>query len=114
MECDVKEEMIHIRSKLRDLDTDRIELASICGKRGSEWQGTDAGFALGRFLDYAGSICNSPPPSLNASPQLFASDSGTFNTPMEIPLQQTMSTNEHESMSPREQKQYSEAELRRR
>jgi hypothetical protein len=114
MEGDVKEEIIHIRSKLRDLDTDRIELASISGKRGSEWQGTDAGFALGRFLDYAGSICDSPPPSLNASPRLFASDSGTLNTPMEIALQETMSTNEHKFMSPREQKQDLEADLRRR
>jgi hypothetical protein len=68
MENNFKEDMKDIRSKLQALDVDRIELASISGRRGSEWHGTDTGFALGRFLDYTGSMYNSPPRSLTESP----------------------------------------------
>lgn len=64
----MKEDIRHIRFKLQTLGHYNIELASVAGQKGSSWHGTDAGFALSRFLDYAGSLCNSPPLSLNASP----------------------------------------------
>jgi hypothetical protein len=69
----MKEEMRHIRSNLRALDVDSVELASISGQKSSEWHGTDAGFALARFLDYTGSLSNSPPPSLTGTPIILAS-----------------------------------------
>jgi hypothetical protein len=59
--------MRNTRCKLQTLDHCHIELASVSGQKGSDWHGTDAGFALSRFLDYAGSLCNSPPPSVKAS-----------------------------------------------
>jgi hypothetical protein len=59
------------------LDIDRTELASISGQRGSEWHGTDTGFALGRFLDYAGSLCDSPPSSFPGSPIVPHFDTGS-------------------------------------
>jgi hypothetical protein len=77
MEKDFKDEMSHIRSKLQLLDIDRTELASISGQRGSEWHGTDTGFALGRFLDYAGSLCDSPPSSFPGSPIVPHFDTGS-------------------------------------
>jgi hypothetical protein len=61
-------EFRHIRSKFQASDVDRTELASISGRRGSEWHGTDTGFAFGRFLDYTGSMYNSPPRSLTGLP----------------------------------------------
>lgn len=60
-----------IRSKLQTFNEDRIELASISGRPGSDYHGTGAGFALGRFLEYTGSLCDSPPPSLTGSPLVF-------------------------------------------
>jgi hypothetical protein len=63
--------MRYIRSKLQTFNEDRIELASISGRPGSDYHGTDAGFALGRFLEYTGSFCDSPPPSLTGSPLVF-------------------------------------------
>lgn len=67
IESGLKEDMRHVRCKLQTLDHGYIELASVAGQKGSDWHGTDVGFALSRFLDYAGSLCNSPPPSLNAT-----------------------------------------------
>jgi hypothetical protein len=87
IENDLKEDMRHIRSKLQELDVDRIELASIAGHRGSEWHGTDSGFALARFLDHTGSICNSPPPSLPGSPVALPSVPGSeIGNPMSTVL----------------------------
>jgi hypothetical protein len=63
----LKEDMRDIRLRLQALGVHRIELASISCQRGSEWHGTEADFALTRFLDYTGSLCNSPPPSLTGS-----------------------------------------------
>jgi len=63
-----------LRDKLQALDVERIELASISRHRGSEHQDTDAGFALSRFLNYAGSLCDSPPRSLSGSPVIAPSD----------------------------------------
>jgi hypothetical protein len=66
--------MRHVRCKLQTSDHGHIELASVASQKGSDWHGTDAGFALSRFLDSAGSLCNSPPPSLNASPIILPLD----------------------------------------
>jgi hypothetical protein len=85
MEIDFKEDMKHIRSKLQDLDTDRVELVSTAGRRGSEWHGTDAGFALSRFLEYAGSMCDSPHSSIHSSPLLAPSVVTDLNTSTENP-----------------------------
>ncbi|KAH6871642.1 hypothetical protein B0T10DRAFT_611191 [Thelonectria olida] len=86
MESDFKEEMKHIRARLQALDVDRIELASISGRRDSEWHATDTGFALGRFLDYAGSLCESPPSSFPGSPIIPPSHGGSdLDTAMETP-----------------------------
>ncbi|OAQ74411.1 GATA transcription factor LreA [Purpureocillium lilacinum] len=74
MEANFKAEMKDIQSKIRALDMDRIELESISGQKGSEWYGTDRGFALNRFLDYAGSLCDSPPSSFLGSPVMPPSD----------------------------------------
>ncbi|KAK3339860.1 hypothetical protein B0T25DRAFT_560751 [Lasiosphaeria hispida] len=80
IEIDMKNELQQIRAKLQALDVDRIGLASIAGLRGSELHGTEAGFALGRFLDYTGSLCNSPPPSFPGSPVIPPSDAGSLDT----------------------------------
>ena len=80
IEIDMKNELQQIRAKLQALDVDRIGLASISGLRGSELHGTEAGFALGRFLDYTGSLCNSPPPSFPGSPVIPPSDAGSLDT----------------------------------
>ncbi|KAL7769926.1 hypothetical protein ACKLNR_001310 [Fusarium oxysporum f. sp. zingiberi] len=67
-ETDFKEEFKDIRSRLQALDSDRIELASLTGCKGSEWYGTEAGFAMRRFLEYTESLCDSPPASFPGSP----------------------------------------------
>jgi len=77
IETDLKEGLGYLRAKLQALDVNRVELASISGLRGSEWHGTDVGFALGRFLDYTGSLCSSPPPSILGSLVLSPSDAGS-------------------------------------
>jgi hypothetical protein len=66
----LKMDMEFIRSRLSALDIERDELASLTGRQGSEWQGTDTGFALRKFLDYAETVWESPP----NSPNLLASD----------------------------------------
>ncbi|KAI8651213.1 PAS domain-containing protein [Fusarium keratoplasticum] len=43
----------------------------ISGRKGSEWYGTDAHFALNRFLDYTETLCDSPPRSFPGSPSLL-------------------------------------------
>ncbi|KAI0378909.1 hypothetical protein F5Y04DRAFT_260634 [Hypomontagnella monticulosa] len=81
IEVDLKEGMSHIRAKLQTLDVDHIELASITGAKGSERYGTDAGFALDRFIGYEESLYNSPPPSFPGSPNVSVSDpSNDFDT----------------------------------
>ncbi|KAF9766530.1 blue light receptor [Fusarium sp. DS 682] len=67
-EEDFKEEFRDIRSRLRALDGDRVELASVAGCKGSEWYGTEADFAMKRFLEYTESLCDSPPASFPGSP----------------------------------------------
>ncbi|CVK99156.1 uncharacterized protein FPRN_03753 [Fusarium proliferatum] len=67
-ETDFKEEFKDIKSRLQALDNDRIELASISGCKGSEWYGTEADFAMKRFLEYTESLCGSPPASFPGSP----------------------------------------------
>ncbi|KAK7576789.1 hypothetical protein V3481_015351 [Fusarium oxysporum f. sp. vasinfectum] len=64
-EEDFKEESRDIRLRLRALDGDRVELASVAGCKGSEWYGTEADFAMKRFLEYTESFPGSPtqPPS---------------------------------------------------
>jgi hypothetical protein len=60
-------------------------LVSTAGRRGSEWHGTDAGFALSRFLEYAGSMCDSPPSSVHSSPALAPSVFTDLNMSTETP-----------------------------
>ncbi|KAF5718825.1 white-collar 1 [Fusarium mundagurra] len=67
-ETDFKEEFKDIKSKLQALDNDRFELASVAGCKGSEWYGTEANFAMNRFLEYTESLCDSPPASFPGSP----------------------------------------------
>ncbi|KAL9571976.1 hypothetical protein ACKAV7_003965 [Fusarium commune] len=67
-ETDFKEEFKDIKSRLQALDNDRIELASVAGCKGSEWYGTEACFAMKRFLEYTESLCDSPPASFPGSP----------------------------------------------
>ncbi|PWI64509.1 hypothetical protein PCL_09590 [Purpureocillium lilacinum] len=81
MEANFKTEMHGIQSRIRALDMDRIELDSISGRKGSEWYGTDTGFALDRFLDYAGSLCDSPPSSFPGSPVVSPSDTALRRIP---------------------------------
>ncbi|KAK1756606.1 P-loop containing nucleoside triphosphate hydrolase protein [Echria macrotheca] len=70
----LKDDLLGLKNKLQALDAERIELASLAGDKGSGYQGTDTGFALGRFLSYAGSLCNSPPCSPSGSPVIAPSD----------------------------------------
>ncbi|KAF4953950.1 hypothetical protein FGADI_5599 [Fusarium gaditjirri] len=80
-EIDFKEEFKDIKSRLEALDNDRIELASIAGCKGSEWYGTEAGFAMRRFLEYTESLCNSPPASFPGSPiQALSEDCDGLDT----------------------------------
>lgn len=74
MEDGLRTDLMVLKSQLQALDVERVELASISGHKGSERQGTNAGFALDRFLDYAGSLCDSPPRSLSVSPVIAPSD----------------------------------------
>ncbi|WKT43673.1 PAC motif [Fusarium oxysporum f. sp. vasinfectum] len=67
-ESDFKEEFRDIKSRLQSLDNDRFELASVAGCKGSEWYGTEADFAMKRFLEYTESLCDSPPASFPGSP----------------------------------------------
>jgi PAS domain S-box-containing protein len=53
---------------LKVLDNDRVELASVTGCKGSDWYGTEADFAMKRFLEYTESLCDSPPASFPGSP----------------------------------------------
>lgn len=71
MESDFKEDFRDMQARLQALDVDRVELASISGRKGSEWYGTDAHFALNRFLDYTETLCDSPPRSFPGSPSLL-------------------------------------------
>ncbi|RSL89571.1 hypothetical protein CEP51_001115 [Fusarium floridanum] len=71
IETDFKEDFRDIQARLQALDVDRVELASISGRKGSEWYGTDANFALNRFLDYTETLCDSPPRSFPGSPSLL-------------------------------------------
>lgn len=68
MEADFKKEFKQIQSKLEALEIDRIELISTAEEKGSEWHGTNAHFALNRFLEYTESLYNSPPVSFPGSP----------------------------------------------
>ncbi|KAF5642274.1 white collar 1 [Fusarium tjaetaba] len=67
-ETKFKEEFKDIKSKLQALDYDRVELASLAGRKGSEWHGTEANFAMIRFLEYTESLYDSPPASFPGSP----------------------------------------------
>ncbi|KAL5600583.1 hypothetical protein FOVSG1_008395 [Fusarium oxysporum f. sp. vasinfectum] len=67
-ETEFKEEFKAIRSKLQSLDNDLVELASFTGCKDSEWYGTEADFALRRFLEYTEPLCDSPPASFPGSP----------------------------------------------
>ncbi|KAF5604014.1 GATA transcription factor [Fusarium pseudocircinatum] len=75
-ETNFKEEFKEIKSRLQGLDNDRVELASLAGCKGSAWYGTEANFAMNRFLEYAESLCDSPPASFPGSPiqHLFEDD----------------------------------------
>ncbi|KAF5618710.1 White collar 1 [Fusarium sp. NRRL 52700] len=85
-ETDFKEEFKDIKSRLEALDNDRIELASVAGCRGSEWYGTEANFAMKRFLEYTESLCDSPPASFPGSPILpFPEDCDELNTQQGLP-----------------------------
>ncbi|KAJ4247586.1 hypothetical protein NW757_008738 [Fusarium falciforme] len=74
MESDFKEDFRDIQARLQALDVDRVELASISGRKGSEWYGTDAHFALNRFLEYTETLCDSPPRSFPGSPSLLPAE----------------------------------------
>ncbi|KAF5533971.1 GATA transcription factor [Fusarium napiforme] len=67
-ETDFKEEFEDIKSRLQALGNNHIELASVEGCNGSEWYGTEASFAIKRFLEYTESAFDSPPASLPGSP----------------------------------------------
>ncbi|KAF5599026.1 GATA transcription factor [Fusarium pseudoanthophilum] len=67
-ETKFKQEFKDIKSKLQALDNDRVELASLAGRKGSEWHGTEANFAMIRFLEYTESLYDSPPASCPGSP----------------------------------------------
>ncbi|KAI1051112.1 hypothetical protein LB506_010822 [Fusarium annulatum] len=67
-ETEFKENFKDIKSRLQALDNDRIELASVAGCKGSEWYGTEANFAMHRFLEYTESLYDSPPASFPGSP----------------------------------------------
>ncbi|KAF5985797.1 GATA transcription factor [Fusarium coicis] len=73
-EANFKQEFKDIKSRLQALDNDRIELASVAGCKGSEWYGTEADFAMKRFLEYTESLCDSPPASFPGSPILHSSE----------------------------------------
>ncbi|KAF5989612.1 GATA transcription factor LreA [Fusarium bulbicola] len=80
-ETDFKEEFKDIKLRLKALDNDRIELASVAGCKGSEWYGTEANFAMKRFLEYTESLCDSPPASFPGSPiQRASSDCNGVDT----------------------------------
>ncbi|KAF5247371.1 hypothetical protein FANTH_6462 [Fusarium anthophilum] len=80
-ETDFKEEFKDIKLRLKALDNDRIELASVAGCKASEWYGTDANFAMKRFLEYTESLCDSPPASFPGSPiQRTSSDCNGVDT----------------------------------
>ncbi|KAH8706207.1 PAS domain-containing protein [Ilyonectria robusta] len=87
MEADFKKNFNQIQSKLEALEIDRIELISIAEEKGSEWHGTNAYFALNRFLEYTASLYNSPPVSFPGSPIGPPSNADDeTDIPMEIPL----------------------------
>ncbi|EMT72715.1 hypothetical protein NOF04DRAFT_11818 [Fusarium oxysporum II5] len=84
-ELDFKEEFRDIKSRLQALDNDRFELASVAGCKGSEWYGTEADFAMKRFLEYTESLCDSPPASFPGSPiQITFQDYDGLHTQEEI------------------------------
>ncbi|KAF4503553.1 White collar 1 [Fusarium agapanthi] len=85
-ETDFKEEFKDIKSRLQALDNDRVELASVAGCKGSEWYGTEANFAMNRFLEYTESLCDSPPASFPGSPiQPFFEDCEELDTQQALP-----------------------------
>lgn len=87
MEADFKKKFNQIQSKLEALEIDRIELISIAEEKGSEWHGTNAYFALNRFLEYTESLYNSPPVSFPGSPIEPPSNAeDRTDIPMELPL----------------------------
>ncbi|KAF4417022.1 white collar 1 [Fusarium acutatum] len=71
-----KEEFKDIKSRLQALDNHRIELGSVAGCKGSEWYGTEADFAMKRFLEYTESLPDSPPASFPGSPIQYLSEDG--------------------------------------
>ncbi|RKL21180.1 hypothetical protein BFJ68_g2449 [Fusarium oxysporum] len=85
-ESDFKEEFRDIVSRLQALDNDRFELASVAGCNGSEWYGTEADFAMKRFLEYTELLRDSPPASFPGSPiQPPSEDCDGVNTQQGIP-----------------------------
>ncbi|KAF5604281.1 GATA transcription factor [Fusarium subglutinans] len=85
-ETDFKEEFKDIKLRLQTLDNDRIELASVAGCKGSEWYGTEANFAMNRFLEYTESLCDSPPESFPGSPiQLLFEECEELDTQQALP-----------------------------
>ncbi|VTT69403.1 unnamed protein product [Fusarium fujikuroi] len=86
IETHFKEEFKDIKSRLQALDNDRIELASVVGCKGSEWYGTEVDFAMKRFLEYTGSLCDSPPASFPGSPvQRSSEDCDELDTQQALP-----------------------------
>jgi hypothetical protein len=74
MEENRKTDIDFIRAKLSILDRERDELSSLLGRQGSEWHGTDTGYAMQKFLGYTGSLYGSPPGSSFGSPIPCASN----------------------------------------
>ncbi|KAI3575685.1 hypothetical protein IWW34DRAFT_809136 [Fusarium oxysporum f. sp. albedinis] len=86
LESDFKEEFRDIKSRLQALDKDGFELASVAGCNGSEWYGTEADFAMKRFLEYTELLRDSPPASFPGSPiQPPPEDCNGVNTQQGIP-----------------------------
>ncbi|KAK2693005.1 hypothetical protein QWA68_007117 [Fusarium oxysporum] len=82
---DLIEKFKDIKSRLQSLDNDRVELASVVARKGSEWYGTETDFTMRRFLEYEESSCDSPPPSFPGSPiQITFQDYDGLHTQEEI------------------------------
>ncbi len=55
----ISNQIAELRQDLRDADNDRVQLASVSGRRGSDTR-TDFGFALERFLENV-TVVDRPP-----------------------------------------------------
>jgi hypothetical protein len=84
LETNVREGFKEMQFRLKALDRDRLEIASMVAREGSECRYTDAHFALNRFLAYTESLSDvslaSLPESSDLPPDAYSND---FDTSLE-------------------------------